>query len=212
MMVGAIEDGFFTRCGVERAIEGQPCASERDCAPDHMCLDILEDQGGVVIAPGACVWPAALPGEGASCTAHDDCEPSTGLLCLDNLGGGVGGCRPGWMRRSFAGADAALVAGGTVTIPIVVSGLATVPNAAYLDLHVFQDGENALALRLVNPDATVTDIGTTDATSFIIDLEPVNVPSDESAGGTWQLVVEDIGGDASGGVSRVALTLDTRWD
>src|SRR5690606_31600186 len=142
-MVGAIEDSFFTRCAVERAIEGQPCTSGRDCAPDHMCLDIVEEQGGVVLAPGTCVWPATLPGEGASCMAHDDCGPSKGLLCLDNLGGGEGQCRPGWMRRSFAGAGAALVGGGTVTIPILASGLATVPNAAYLDLHVFQDEANA---------------------------------------------------------------------
>jgi len=38
------------------------------------------------------------------------------------------------------------------------------------------------------------------------------VPGDESAGGVWHLIVEDLGGQASGSVSRLALTLDTRWD
>ncbi len=211
-IVGAIEDSVFTRCAVERAIEGQPCTSGRDCEPDHMCIDILNDEGDVVLAPGTCVWPASLSGEGASCTTHDDCDPSTGLLCLDALADGDGQCRPGWMRRSFPGPDAALVANGTLTIPILSSGLATVPNAAHLDLNLFQDGANELELRLVNPLGTVTTIITTDATVITLDLEPINVPSDESAGGTWHLVVEDLGGNASGGVTRVALTLDTRWD
>ena len=31
-------------------------------------------------------WPASLPDEGAPCMTHDDCDPSTGLLCLDTLG------------------------------------------------------------------------------------------------------------------------------
>jgi hypothetical protein len=177
-----------------------------------MCLDVLEGEGGVVLAPGTCVWPASLPAEGAPCMTHDDCDPSTGLLCLDTLGDVDGQCRPGWMRRSFPGPDAALVAGGTLEIPILASGLATVPNAAFLDLHLFQDGANEIALRLVNPLPTVTPVATTEATSFTLDLERVNVPSDESAGGIWQLVLEDLGGAANGGVTRVALTLDTRWD
>lgn len=211
-MVGAIEDSFFTRCGVERAIEGQPCMNEAPCAPDHMCLDILESQGQV-LAPGTCVWPAPLAGEGASCSAHADCDPSSGLLCIDILSGGVAGtCRPGWMRRSFAGPDTALVAGGTVMVPLLVAGVATVPTAVYLDLQLAQDGANELALSLVNPEGTITPVSATDAPSLRLDLEGVTVPGDESAGGVWHLVVEDIGGNASGAVTRVALTLDTRWD
>jgi hypothetical protein len=211
-MVGAIEDGFFSRCGVERAIEGQPCTDDVACAPEHMCLDILESQGRV-LAPGTCVWPAPLVGEGVSCSAHDDCDPSSGLLCIDILAGGDSGtCRPGWMRRSFAGPDTALVAGGTVMIPLVISGVATVPTAAYLDLQLTQNSANELAVHLVNPDGTSALVSAIDAPLWIIDLEQVGVPGDESAGGIWHLVVEDIGGDASGAATRVALTLDTRWD
>ena len=211
-IVGAIEDGFFTRCGVERAIEGQPCMNDAPCAPEHMCLDILESEGRV-LAPGTCVWPGPLAGEGAPCGADADCDPSSGLLCLDILAGGVAGaCRPGWMRRSFAGPDSELAAGGTVMIPIVVAGVATVPTAAYLDLQLAQDGANELAVHLVNPGGTSTPVITTDAPLQLLDLAQVKVPGDESAGGIWHLVVEDIGGAASGAVARVALTLDTRWD
>ncbi|MFY0539658.1 hypothetical protein [Nannocystis pusilla] len=48
----------------------------------------------------------------------------------------------------------------------------------------------------------------------MIDLQlfEVGVPTDESAGGTWHLAVEDLGGAASGVVTRLALTLDTRFD
>lgn len=211
-IVGAIEDGFFTRCAVERAIEGQPCVSHEACAPDHMCLDILTGPGDEVVAPGTCVWPAGLPGEGATCTTHDDCDPTSGLLCLDNIAGGEGMCRPGWMRRSFPVPTAALVTGGLTSIPIAAAGVATVPNRAYLDLQLYQVMSNAIAVRVVNPFGTPATVSTTDAASLELELAAVGVPSDESAGGLWQLVVADIGGAASGGVLRGALTLDTRWD
>lgn len=211
-IVGAIEDGFFTRCAVERAIEGQPCLDHEACAPDHVCLDILTGEGGEVLAPGTCVWPGGLPGEGETCTTHDDCDPSSGLLCLDNLAGGEGMCRPGWMRRTFPGAAMELVTGGATVIPILASGVATVPNATYLDLQLYQNSPNALAVGVDNPVGTPANVSMTSETSLALDLALVSILSDESAGGVWQLVVEDMGGAAQGGVSRVALTLDTRWD
>lgn len=209
-VVGAIEDSEFTRCGVERTIEGQPCVDDVACTPDHICLDILTDADDVVLAPGTCVSLAPLPGEGEPCASHVDCEPASGLLCLDSLGAGT--CRPGWMRRSFAGPDGALVPGGVLDLPIAVSGLATVPTAAYLDLQLTQDGPNALDIRLVNPLGTATLVSATDEQLIALELAVMPVPGDESAGGTWHLRVEDIGGQASGSVDRLALTLDTRWD
>lgn len=208
-VVGAIEDGEFTRCGVERTIEGQPCVDDVACAPDHTCLDVLTEMNEV-LAPGACVSLAPLPGEGQPCSGHADCEPASGLLCLDTLTDGT--CRPGWMRHSFAGADAALVPGGTLDVPIVVAGLATVPTGAYLDLQLVQDAANAIEVRLVNPLGTSTTVSATDAPLIELDLAAMPVPGDESAGGVWHLIVEDLGGQASGSVSRLALTLDTRWD
>lgn len=208
-VVGAIEDSEFVRCGVERTIEGQPCVDELVCAPDHVCNDILTEMDDV-LAPGVCISPGPLPGEGQPCSAHADCDPASGLLCLDSLSEGT--CRPGWMRRSFAGPDSALVPGGVLEIPILVSGLATVPTGAYLDLQLFQDAPNAIEVRLVNPLGTTTTVSATDAPLIDLELAPMPVPGDESAGGVWHLVVEDIGGQASGAVNRLALTLDTRWD
>lgn len=211
-VVGAVEDGLFGRCGVERAIEGRPCEEDMSCGPEFMCVGPLVEQD-VVVAPGACVSTAAEPPAPLACVFHADCAPSVGLLCLDNPEGGEAGrCRPGWMRRSFAGPDTALVAGGSVEVPIVASGLATVPTAGYLDLQIAQDVENELAIRLVNPMGTSKPVVTTDVPLLRFDLEPVAVQTDESAGGVWRLVVEDIGGAASGTVGRVALTLDSRWD
>ncbi|MBK7827409.1 hypothetical protein [Nannocystis sp.] len=212
-LVGAVEDGSFTRCGVERTIEGQPCTDDLACAPDHKCIDILSDADNVVLAPGVCASPTPIAGEGSPCNAHQDCDPSSGLLCLDSINEGDDGvCRPGWMRRSFAGPDTALVAGGSVKLPLLVAGVATVPTAAYLDLQRAQDGANQVAIHLVNPLGTSTSVSLTDAPLVVLDLEPIAVPTDESAGGVWHLVVDDLGGQASGAVTRVALTLDTRWD
>lgn len=208
-VVGAIEDSEFVRCGVERAIEGQPCVNDLVCAPDHECNDILTEMNEL-LAAGACISLASLPGEGKSCNAHADCDPASGLLCLDTLSAGT--CRPGWMRRSFAGSDAALVPGGVLDIPILVSGVATVPTGAYLDLQLAQDAPNAIEVRLVNPIGTSTTVSATDAPLIKLDLAAMTVPGDESAGGVWHLFVEDLGGQASGIVSRLALTLDTRWD
>jgi subtilisin-like proprotein convertase family protein len=87
-----------------------------------------------------------------------------------------------------------------------------VPNIAYLDLQLSQDSANPVAIRLVNPSGSITTVVETDAALVVLDLEPVKVAGDESAGGRWQLEIEDIGGNASGAVSHVALTLDTRWD
>lgn len=209
-LVGAVEDGQWTRCGVERTIEGQPCTDDLVCAPDHSCLDVLSDPNEVVLAPGACVSLAPIAGEGQPCSGHAACGPGSGLLCLDSLTDGV--CRPGWMRHSFAGSDAALVAGGTLDLPILVSGLATVPTAAYLDLQVDQDGVNPLVITLVNPEGTSTPVMMSDAPTITLELAEVPVPGDESAGGVWHLRVEDIGGQASGAVAQLALMLDTRWD
>ena len=212
-LVGAIEDGELTRCGVERTVEGQPCAEDLACEPVHSCLDVLLDADDVVLAPGVCIAPGALPGEGDACSAHGDCDPTSGLLCLDTISEGEPGtCRPGWMRRSFAGPDAALVPGGILEIPLLVAGLATVPTGAYLDLQLFQDSVNELEIRLTNPTGTSSLVSATDAPLIQLDLTPVPVPGDESAGGIWYLTVEDVGGQASGSITRLALTLDTRWD
>lgn len=213
IIIGAVEDGVFSRCAVERGIEGQPCETDEPCAPDHECNDILKSDNDDILAPGVCIDPNSSPGEGDGCTAHADCDPSLGLLCLDALQeGDPGTCRPGWMRRSFAGPSTPLQPGGISSVAFTVSGLATVPTAAFLDLTLTQDTDNLLELRLLNPLGTVSAVTVTSATAKILDLEPVPVPGDESAGGVWHLEVEDLGGQAVGTVVGVALTLDSRWD
>lgn len=205
-VVGEVTDGVFTLCGVERGVEGTPCEDDAPCQPDHACNDVLLD-GDVVVAPGVCIDP--LSNAEGGCVDHDDCEPSH--LCLDTMNEG-GTCRPGWMRRSFAGQGAPLTPGGITTIEFTASGLATVPTAGYLDLDLTQTSDNLLALRLTNSTGTGYSVGMSDAQSLHFDLEPVPVQSDESAGGVWQLEIEDLGGQADGTVNYVALTLDTRWD
>jgi hypothetical protein len=212
-VVGAVEDGAFSRCAVERTTEGQPCGTDMSCGPGFVCVGVLTDINKKVLAPGACVSTDPLPPTPPTCDEHADCDPPSGQLCLDNHGLDMPGqCRSGWMRHSFAGPDTALTAGKTTQIPIVASGVATVPNIAYLDLQLSQDSANPVAIRLVNPSGSITTVVETDAALVVLDLEPVKVAGDESAGGRWQLEIEDIGGNASGAVSHVALTLDTRWD
>ncbi|MFZ6183918.1 hypothetical protein [Nannocystis pusilla] len=214
-IAGAVEADVFTRCGVEQTIEGRPCEDALECGDEHTCFDVLEGEGGVVLAPGTCVSEVAIPGEGDACGAHADCVPSSGLLCLDRLeGDGDGVCRPGWMRRTFAGpaGDSQLVAGGTLLLPILASGIATVPTGAYLDLQIVQDAANSVAVHLVNPFGTSTPVTISEGPVIDLQLFEVGVPTDESAGGTWHLAVEDLGGAASGVVTRLALTLDTRFD
>jgi hypothetical protein len=211
-IVGAVEDGLLLRCAVERGVEGQPCADDGPCAPDHTCNDILKD-GDTVLFPGACIKPGTLPGEGDPCTAHDECGPAGGLLCLDAMNeGDPGTCRPGWMRRTFAGPVTPLTPGGSAIVDILVAGVATVPTAAYLDLTLTQADINDLELELLNPDGTANPVAMTSASGLLLHLEQIPVPGDESAGGKWQLIIKDVGGQAEGTVSDIGLTLDTRWD
>lgn len=211
-IVGAVEDGLFLRCAVERGVEGQPCEDEVPCSPDHACNDILLE-GDTLLSPGACIKPGTLPGEGDPCTAHDDCGPANGLLCLDAMNEGEAGtCRPGWMRRSFAGPVTPLTPGGSTIVDILVAGVATVPTAAYLDLTLMQADINDLELTLFNPGGTATPVAMTPANGLLLHLEMLPVPSDESAGGKWQLIIKDVGGQAEGMVADIGLTLDTRWD
>ncbi len=212
-ILGAVEDGMFSRCGVERGVEGQPCADDVPCLPDHQCNDVLTDENAMILAAGACIFPGPLTGEGDPCTAHDECGPANGLLCIDAMHeGDPGTCRPGWMRRSFAGNEDALTPGGITSIEILVSGVATVPTAAYLDLAIVQSAEDLLTLRLFNPTGTLSHMSQTNLQNLRLDLEPMSAPGDESAGGIWKLEIEDSSGKADGLVREVALTLDTRWD
>ncbi len=210
-------DSSFAACAIERGTEGQPCWTPEDpaCGEDHACTGIVTDELGQVLAPGACRATGEIDGAGAECDADFAC--AAGLLCIPyGAGAPLGQCNPGWMRRTFAGpSQVTLVAGGTTRIPILVSGLAAVPAVAQLDLVIGQGVANGLVITLENPFGTAVPVLDTNASptmDVVLDLAEVAVPGDEVVNGEWALVVQDVGGQASGGVWLLGLTLDSRWD
>ena len=215
--VADVQDGFFSRCAVERAIEGQPCAGPADpiCGAGHQCTGMVFDEGGSIIAGGVCASTTAVPGQGDVCVGDGDC--SVGAVCSPyGAGTAEGQCVPGWMRHSFpaTGALRDLLPGGELRLPIAVSGLATVPTVAHLDLVVGQLGVNGLRVALENPSGTqVPVIETTGAPTVDLSLvwQEVAVAGDEAVNGSWTLVIEDTGGAASGAVYALELTLDSRY-
>ncbi|MBK8264932.1 MAG: hypothetical protein IPK80_26790 [Nannocystis sp.] len=220
-VVGAIEDGDFTRCGVERGVEGQPCEAPADdmvCGPGFTCEGMLPgEQPGQLLGPGVCRHTAPPPGQDAPCASDDACAPTdAGLLCQPFSSKQPDGlCRPGWMRHTFGAQLVELVPGATTTLPIIVSGLATVATRARLDLTLGQAAANGLIIRLINPigtEALVLD--TTGAPTLDIHLDLLDLPvtGDEPVNGVWRLEIDDAGGAAQGAVYQLALTLDSRWD
>ena len=79
-------------------------------------------------------------------------------------------------------------------------------------MQIVQDAANLVAVHLINPGGTSTPVTMSEGPVIELQLFEVGVPTDESAGGTWHLAVEDLGGAASGVVTGLALTVDTRFD
>lgn len=217
--VGSIQDGELDDCAIERGIEGSECTSSGDpvCGTEHACLGVVLDDVGAVQGPGACAPLAALEGEGQSCIEDDAC--GTGQLCTPfSVAASDGQCAAGWVRRGFRAdlSQAVTTPGGVARVPIVVSGVATVPTAARLRLLLGQDAPNPLRVSLENPTGTFTLVADTSAApsaDIFLPEQLLGVPGDEGANGVWNLVIEDLGdGTIGGAVFDLQLIVDTRFD
>jgi hypothetical protein len=211
--VATITDSDLGACTVERGLEGTPCTEVAACAPgiclgvvrEELCTDGVCTPTDVVLGEGRCVRtrvPDDRPARGTACTEDAMCPRADGLTC-SLLGDGpdaVGFCEDAWLRRRFA-FEGAAVEGAVTTIPLVVSGVASVslrttlsavishPRPAALTVSLQHPGGGSRAVVFADPGATGTEIVLRDVRALL--------PADEAVNGTWSLVVEDAGGGVS---------------
>ena len=207
--VATVSSGVVGGCAVEVGLEGRVCDAREDC--DGVNCEGIVREGDTVIADGVCAPPQA--GGGDACLGDNDC--SAGFVCaLFGFGADSGDCQQAWRRGSFRGDDdvKVLPAGGTVRVPLVVHGLATVPSRFLLDLRADLNAESTLTVTLENPSGTRTAGGTFTGTAVHLDGVDVPVLSDEGVNGVWFVEVFDVGGSSGGGVVAVSATIDSRFD
>jgi len=170
-----------------------------------------------LLGPGVCVPRARPDGEGDECRSDDEC--AAGLLCAPYGSGSVDGqCLPGWMRRTVraTGLDDTLrLLGENTGLSFVVSGVASVPTTARLDLTLTLTAPTGIRVWLTNPSGTTVPVADTVANPEVslnlVHLD-VSVPGDESANGVWWLVLEGVDADVEVRATEALLTLHTRWD
>lgn len=231
-VVATIVDTDIVGCVVARGLEGTPCTEMAACAPgiclgvvrEEVCTDGVCTPTDVVLGEGRCVRtrvPDERPARGASCAEDAMCPRAEGLTC-SLLGDGpdaVGFCEDAWLRRRFVFEGAALE-GAVTTIPLVVSGVASVslrttlsavishPRPADLTVSLQHPGGGSRAVVFADPGATGTEI--------VLRDERALLPADEAINGVWSLVIEDAGGGVSppesASVFGISLTVSSWFD
>jgi len=208
--VATITDSDVGACTVERGLEGTLCTEMAACAPgiclgvvrEEVCADGICTPTDVVLGEGRCVRtrvPDVRPARGAACIDDTMCPRADGLMCsrLGDAPDAPGFCEDGWLRRRFA-FEGAPIEGAVTTLPLVVSGVASVslrttlsavishPRPADLTVSLQHPGGGSRAVVFADSAATGTEIVLRDV--------PALLPADESINGVWSLVIEDAGG------------------
>jgi hypothetical protein len=106
--------------------------------------------------------------------------------------------------------SAPLAQGGAWTRAVVrVTGQATVPMDATLQVFVDGIAPSRVEWRLVNPAGTVT-LALRGLSPGVHHNHPV--PGDEMINGDWVVEVRDVGTGKAGSLRGVRLSLTSRWD
>jgi hypothetical protein len=212
-MAARINDGDFYDCNVHFGPEMRECATDADCAEGLRCHGVAEE-----IERGRCIDYEAPEhsAEDTSCTLESACPAGSGLLCAGAPTSGDGLCRPAWLQGRFVVASSqAIPDRGTIEVPIVAFGLATVDVDVYLDLSISHPRPSDLRVALVNPagtEAVVFDHASDGAALSSDGVLVRGFSGDETVNGTWRLVISDTVSGQTGAVSDVGLVVTSRWD
>ena len=200
-------------CHIPSGRRWTSCTQSAQCEAAQRCEGVVrtwDEATGVdvITHPGKCVAQVedAAPQSGDPCGPTASCPLDAGLACSDlGASAGFGSCRPAWMFGRFAfSRSIELPADGLAEHPIVVSGLATVPEAARFEAWLSFPDLSRVKLSLANPTYHTTSVifdGPTlgaqgvrarfGTTSGEVRLEvPVPVPGDEGVNGEWLLLVD----------------------
>lgn len=203
-----------TSCGLTVGPVCVPSSSAGPLCPQTtpFCLGTFERPDGT-FAEGTCVKFAPYDGSSAACTTDAAC--GAGGICAGLALSPEGLCQPAWMRGTYSMPVSGQVSsplprdGSWLRVVVPVSGQATVPMDAWLQVFVDGDARNA-RVRLSNP------YGTTSSTWVPLAMgirAPVGVPGDEVINGEWVVELQDVGTTGAPAVFRGArLSVTSRWD
>ncbi|MFT7583282.1 MAG: hypothetical protein ACI9MR_004969, partial [Myxococcota bacterium] len=168
-----------------------------------------------------CNTPGAI-GLGGQCGPERVCGAD--LVCAGMALWGDGICFPSWMLgRHDADTTPAVTIpdNGAVTIPIPVSGMASVEVDVILYLEITHPAAAQLSLTMLNPlnedgdisqAVTVLNVGDASGSNLLIHRAVVGFSGDEVANGEWALVVADEVAGQVGTVDVLWMEMTSRWD
>lgn len=198
--------------GVCELVTGPDCSSSAACpSTTPMCLGALEQGDGALVG-GRCVKLPPSPSAG-SCS--NDAQCGARAFCAGLSLGGQGVCVASWMRGTFSVPETGRMGvvlpqgGGWLRTHVVVTGLATVPMDAWVQLYVDGAPASRIEWKLSKgygsppPLMRVGQFGA---------RVPVPVPGDEAVNADWLLEVRDLGVGNPGHFRGARLSLTSRWD
>lgn len=199
-------------CRIPHGTQWTACGADDACGQGQRCFGQVneydETSGALLgqLAPGKCVAPTVRhPRTDGPCSSADPCPIGDGLRCSSIATRGPGYCRPMWMFGRFPlPSSTNLPRRGRIEIPVMVSGLATVPEEALFEGILNSSDFTRVRLTMLNPvyrtPAVIFDgpgLGAAGVrallgqTSGEVRLSlPVPVPGDEAVNGQWTLRIE----------------------
>lgn len=225
-------------CRIPQGPAWGACQDHNNCAPGLRCWGVVnsyDDSTGELlgnVAPGKCVAPVIdTPRLDTACSAADPCPLGEGLRCSTIGTGNPGWCRPVWMFGRFNFPSVMpLPRRGLSEFPIMVSGLATVPEEAVFEGILNSRDFTRVRLSLANPTYRTTQVffdgpalGRSGVEALLGQSSgevqvrlPVGVPGDEGVNGEWLLRIETVrnptGSDLEQLYGEPTLSLSSRWD
>jgi len=150
--------------------------------------------------------------EDGECAATSDCAAN--LICVGTTVYDVGHCRPSWMGGTFTSTTDHVIpdGGAAVASSLEVSGLATVPEDAIVNLDITHPNPAQLTITLTQPSSAESLIWDVDSAGHARVVIGSSLERDSSVNGTWTLRVRDTQVGGAGVLRGWSLELTSRYD
>lgn len=198
--------------GVCDLITGPQCTKSAACpSATPLCMGALEQADGELVG-GRCVKVPPNPST-TSCTTDESCGAKA--ICAGLSFASSGLCVASWMRGTFTVPEQGRVGvtlpqgGGWHRAHFTVTGLATVPMDAWVQLYVDGVPPSRIEWKLSKGYGDPPQLKRVGQFGARV---PAPVPGDEAANADWLLEVRDLGVGNPGVFRGARLSMTSRWD
>ncbi|NOY93252.1 MAG: hypothetical protein GXP55_18865 [Deltaproteobacteria bacterium] len=193
-------------------VGGEDCATVDDCAAGLRCVGRPLDFGY-----GKCRDISGQPGLQDDCAGDSDCNGDQ--ICIAESVYGQGYCALHWMRDSFEVEGEAsipsVVMSEPVATPIIVYGQASVPEDIAFDIDIEHSDPSSLWIGVKPPTGqepvTLWD-GATMTGPLPTHYVDRSIYRDDQVNGSYQVLIQNVGGRGEGTVGEMRITISSRWD